>query len=103
MSVIVTLRVSGDPAKLEQLASENEGMIAGIAERAKAQGLIAHRFYGSENEIMVVDEWPDAASFKRFFESEQDQIGPLMEQVGTSEPTITFWRKLDTKDDVGWE
>ena len=103
MSVIMTLRVSGDPAKLEQLAQENEGMIAGIAERAKAQGVIAHRFYGSENEIMVVDEWPDAESFQRFFESEQDQIGPMMERVATSEPVITFWRKLDTKDDVGWE
>lgn len=103
MSVIMTLRVSGDPAKLEQLAAENEGMIAGISERAKGHGLIAHRFYGSDGEIMVVDEWPDADSFHRFFESEQDTIGPMMEQVATSEPTITFWRKLDTKDDVGWE
>ena len=103
MSVIMTLRVSGDPAKLEQLAAENEGMIAGISARAKEQGLIAHRFYGSADEIMVVDEWPDEGSFHRFFESEQHTIGPMMEQVATSEPVVTFWRKLDTKDDVGWE
>jgi len=103
MSVIMTLRVNGDPAKLEQLAAENEGMIAGISARAKEQGLIAHRFYGSENEIMVVDEWPDAGSFQRFFESEQHNIGPMMEQVATSEPVITFWRKLETGDEVGWE
>jgi quinol monooxygenase YgiN len=103
MSVIVTLRVSGDPEKLEQLAAENTEMIRGISARAKEQGLIAHRFYGADGEIMVVDEWPDAASFQRFFASEQDQIGPMMEQVATSEPTITFWRKLETKDDVGWE
>jgi quinol monooxygenase YgiN len=103
MSVIMTLRFSGDPAKLEQLAAENTEMIRGISARAQEQGLIAHRFYGSENEIMVVDEWPDAERFQRFFESEQDQIGPMMEQVATSEPVITFWRKLDTRDDVGWE
>jgi quinol monooxygenase YgiN len=103
MSVIMTLRVSGDPAKLEQLAAENPGMIAGISERAKGHGLIAHRFYGSDGEIMVVDEWPDADSFHRFFESEQENIGPMMEQVATSEPVITFWRKLETGDDVGWE
>jgi quinol monooxygenase YgiN len=103
MSVIMTLRVTGDPAKLERLAAENPETIRGISERAKQQGLIAHRFYGAENEIMVVDEWPDAESFQRFFESEQAEIGPMMEQVATSEPTITFWRKLDTKDDVGWE
>jgi len=26
-----------------------------------------------------------------------------MEQVATSEPEITFWRKLETGDDIGWE
>ncbi|HKU57068.1 MAG TPA: hypothetical protein VJP41_08595 [Gaiellaceae bacterium] len=103
MSVIMTLRASGDPAKLEQLAAENPDTIRGISERAKGHGLIAHRFYGSEGQIMVVDEWPDAASFHAFFEAEQANIGPMMEQVATSEPEITFWRKLETGDEVGWE
>ena len=103
MSVIMTLRVSGDPDKLERLAAENPGTISGIAERAKGHGLIAHRFYGSEGQIMVVDEWPDAASFQAFFAAEEATIGPMMEQVATSEPEITFWHKLETGDDVGWE
>jgi hypothetical protein len=30
-------------------------------------------------------------------------IGPMMEQVATGEPEITFWRKLETRDDVGGE
>ena len=103
MSVIMTLRVSGDPGKFEQLAGENQDMIRGISQRAKDQGLIAHRFYGSEGQIMVVDEWPDAESFHRFFAAEQETIGPMMAQVATGEPEITFWRKLDTGDEVGWE
>ena len=103
MSVIMTLRVSGDPEKLEQLAAENGDMIRGISERGKAAGVIAHRFYGSEGQIMVVDEWPDAASFHAFFEAEQEAIGPMMAQVATGEPEITFWRKLETGDDIGWE
>lgn len=103
MSVIMTLRVQGDPAKLERLASENGEMLRGISERGKAAGVIAHRFYGSDDEIMVVDEWPDAESFQRFFESEQEHIGPLMQEVATGAPAITFWRKLDTGDEVGWE
>jgi len=103
MSVIMTLRVSGDPDKLERLAGENRDMISGISERAKKHGIIAHRFYGSEGQIMVVDEWPDPESFHAFFEAEQATIGPMMEQVTTSEPEITFWRKLETGDDVGWE
>lgn len=103
MSVIMTLRVSGDPDKLERLAGENRDMISGISERAKGHGLIAHRFYGSEGQIMVVDEWPDPESFHAFFEAEQATIGPMMEQVTTGEPEITFWRKLETGDEVGWE
>ena len=103
MSVIMTLRVSGDPDKLEQLARENPDAIRSISERGKAAGAIAHRFYGSDGQIMVVDEWPDEASFQAFFEAEQAAIGPLMAQVATGEPEITFWRKLETGDDVGWE
>ena len=52
---------------------------------------------------MVVDEWPDAESFQRFFEADQPNIGPLMQEVGTGEPEITFWRKLETGDEVGWD
>jgi hypothetical protein len=103
MSVIMTLRVAGDPEKLERLAGEKGEVLRGISGRAKEQGLIAHRFYGADGQIMVVDEWPDAESFQRFFESERAEIEPMMQQVASGEPEITFWRKLETNDDVGWE
>jgi quinol monooxygenase YgiN len=103
MSVIMTLRVAGDPAKLEQLAKENPDSIREVSERGKAAGAIAHRFYGSEGQILVVDEWPDPESFQAFFASEQEAIGPMMAQVATGEPEITFWHKLETGDDIGWE
>ncbi len=105
MSVIMTLRASGDPSRLEQHAADNPDAMRGIADRAKDHGLIAHRFYGSDDgRVMVVDEWPDAESFQRFFEAEQGAIQPLMESAGmTGQPEITFWRKLETGDDVGWD
>jgi quinol monooxygenase YgiN len=103
MSVIMTLRVQGDPGKLERLANEKQDVLQSIAERAQAAGVIAHRFYGTEGQIMVVDEWPDAESFTRFYEAEQAEIGPMMAEVATGEPEITFWRKLDTHDDIGWD
>jgi heme-degrading monooxygenase HmoA len=102
MAVIMTLRVPGDPEKLERMAEERPEMLKAIAERGEAAGAIAHRFYGAEGQIMVVDEWPDAESFQRFFESEQAEIGPLMAQVASGEPEIVFWRKLDTHDEIGW-
>jgi hypothetical protein len=46
----------------------------------------------------VVDEWPDSASFVRFFESSPD-IGEMMGEAGVTErPTPVFWRELDTPD-----
>ena len=46
----------------------------------------------------MVDEWPDAASFLRFFESSPD-VGEMMGEAGvTEQPTPVFWRELDTPD-----
>jgi quinol monooxygenase YgiN len=103
MSVIMTLRVKGDPAKLEQYAADNPEAIQGISRRAQDEyGCIAHRFYGGDDEVIVIDEWPDQQSFERFFEAEQGAIGPIMQEVATGEPEIRFWRKLETNDETGW-
>jgi hypothetical protein len=100
----MTFRVDGDPAALERHAGENPEAMRSIAERAKEHGLIAHRFYGADGKIMVVDEWPDPDSFQRFFEQLRPEIEPMMQSAGvTGEPEVTFWRKLETHDDVGWD
>lgn len=105
MSIIMTLRVAGDPNALEEFAAANQDHMRGIADRAKERGLIAHRFHGSEDgQIMVADEWPDTESFQAFFEAERSQIEPIMRAAGvTSDPEITIWRRLEAHDEVGWE
>jgi heme-degrading monooxygenase HmoA len=104
MSVIVTVWFMGDPERVEQLATKDRKEdIEAIAERAKDAGVIAHRFYGSEDQVMVIDEWPDEESFQRFFDAEQGTIGPMLAEAGvTSQPQVRFWRVLDTPDKVGW-
>jgi heme-degrading monooxygenase HmoA len=104
MSVIMTLRAQGDPQELERRAAENPDRMRAIADRAKEHGLIAHRFYGSDDgQLMVIDEWPDAQSFQAFFEEMRSEIDPLMREVGvTTDPEVTFWRKLESHDEVGW-
>jgi heme-degrading monooxygenase HmoA len=100
MPVMMGLRVTVDPARFEQVATGNADRLKGIAERAKEHGAIHHRFYASEagDEILVVDEWPDAESFQTFFSNSPD-IGEMMAEAGvTSEPRPVFWRELDTPD-----
>src|SRR5690242_18749416 len=99
----MTLRLAGDPDELERLAGENPEGMQSILARAREAGLIGHRFYGADGQIMVVDEWPDAESFQRFFERVRSELEPMMQQVGSGEPEITFWRKLETHDDYGWD
>ena len=104
MSVMMTLWLKGDPKKLEEIAQSDPDRIRAISEGGKQHGLIAHRFYGSDDgQILVVDEWPDEQSFRTFFQEQQEHIQPLMQDAGvTSEPAIVFWRKLETQDEVGW-
>lgn len=103
MSVMMVLRMNGDPKRLEEVAAADPDRISAISDRAKSHGLIAHRFYGNGNEIIVVDEWPDEQSFQAFFGEMQQQIGALMQEVGVQgEPHPEFWRKLDSRDEVGW-
>jgi hypothetical protein len=104
MSVLMTLALSGDPRKLENHATSDPESMQVILDSAKSHGLIAHRFYGSEDgRIMVVDEWPDEQSFQTFFDENQGRIGPLMEAAGvTSDPQPMFWRQLESRDQYGW-
>ena len=104
MSVLVTLSFDGDPKKLEELAASDPGAMQTILGSAKEHGLIAHRFYGSEDgQIVVIDEWPDGQSFQSFFEENNGRIAPLFEAVGVSSPPQPkVWRKLETHDEYGW-
>jgi hypothetical protein len=103
MSVIMTLVVDGDPAGVERYAADNPDQMREILDHAVEHGLIAHRFYGSEGQVMVADEWPDEQSFLDFFGHMESQIRPIMEAAGiTAEPRPTFWRKLESQDDYGW-
>jgi hypothetical protein len=98
VSVLMTLRVSGDSKGIE--ATPQETFDAVIA-RAKEHGLIAHRFWGNGSEILVVDEWPDQESFQKFFES-SPEIPEMMRAAGVaSEPAVEFWSPLDVNDRVG--
>jgi hypothetical protein len=103
MSVLVTILVRGDAAKLEQIAADDPGRMQAISEQGRKAGATSHRFYATDDgDVMVVDEWPDAASFNGFFQAMESEIGPLMQEAGvTSEPVVRFWRKLETLDDIG--
>src|SRR5919206_3973340 len=105
MSVIMTFEVTGDANAVEQFASENKDRMEAVLQAAEKHGLIAHRFYGSDDgsRLLVLDEWPDRQSFESFFREQEPQIRPIIEAArASSEPQPTFWRELATHDAFGW-
>jgi hypothetical protein len=102
VSVFMTLWVEGDPAAVEARAAAEPETMQKILDMAKQHGCLYHRFYGQDGQILVVDEWESEEGFHTFFAAAGDLIGPMMAAAGvTTEPRPAFWRKLDTKDDLG--
>ena len=100
MTVLMTLRVPADGAKLTEYAQANQEELQGIIEKAKGHGVISHRFYASSDEVLVVDEWPDEAAFHAFFADSPEIQNMLVASEASGAPVVTFWTKLDTGDDV---
>jgi heme-degrading monooxygenase HmoA len=95
------LRLEVDVENFKQAIGSDPDRLQKISERGKQAGAIHHRFYASEagDEVLVVDEWPDAESFQRFFAASPD-IGEMMGEAGVrNEPKPVFWRELDTPDE----
>jgi hypothetical protein len=100
MTVLMTLRLAADAQKLEAYAKANEDELSSIIEKAKRHGVISHKFYGSADEVLVVDEWPDEASFQAFFGESPEIRNMMAASDARAEPVVTFWTKLDTGDEV---
>jgi hypothetical protein len=99
MSVLVVLKIQGNPSDLESYANgPGADVIRRVGEAGKAAGAIHHLFAAGENEVIVVDEWPDEQSFHNFFAS-QPEIPDVMRAGGAQgEPQISVYRMLDTPD-----
>jgi hypothetical protein len=99
MSIMVILRFPGDSADLERYAAGPGGEIMQrISAAGKAAGAIRHTFAGGDGEVLVIDEWPDEASFQNFFAG-QAEIADVMRDGGAQGPPVTsIYRKLNTPD-----
>jgi hypothetical protein len=99
MSVLVILRVKGNPADLERYAAGPGGdVMRRIAEAAKAAGAIRHTFAGGDGEVVVVDEWPDEQTFQAFFASQPDIPDVMRDGGAQGQPEISMYRVLSTPD-----
>jgi len=99
MAIIAILRIPGNPADLERYAAGPGGeVMQRISAAGKAAGAVRHTFAGNDNEVLVIDEWPDEKSFQEFF-ANQPEIADVMRDGGAQgPPEMSFYRKLSTPD-----
>ncbi len=85
MSVLVIGHMKADPANIAKLWSDRKADFEAVAKDAKAAGAIHHRWAFGDGQVVILDEWPDAQSFQKFFES-QATIPQLMQAAGVQGP-----------------
>ena len=67
MSVLVIGKFQGDTAKFQQSLIDRADEFTKIAEAAKAQGGVHHRFGIGDGCVIIVDEWGSVEEFQKFF------------------------------------
>lgn len=98
MSVIVIGRFKADPSRLEQMFVTHEQTLIDVRDEAMSKGATHHQFGAGDGEVVIVDEWPDEASFQTFFAG-QPEIPKLMAEAGVSTPpTFEIYRQMDSPD-----
>ena len=99
MSVLVTTKFSGDTATFLKAVAERGDEFAKIADEAKAQGGIHHRFGVGDGFVLVVDEWESVAHFEKFFSTPELQafIGSTGGDPNTA-PEITVTEAIESAD-----
>lgn len=98
MSVLVTGKFQGDTARFRQALVDRAGEFEKIADRARAEGAIHHRFGVGDGFVVLVDEWASAEQFQRFFT--QPDLQAFIGSVGadSAPPEITVSEAISSPD-----
>ena len=98
MSVLVTMRVSGDTDKFRQLVANEPDRLRRIADDARSNGCLHHRFGVGDGYVVVIDEWESADAFQQFFSTNAD-IPEVMRDAGAQgEPEFDFTDAVESSD-----
>jgi quinol monooxygenase YgiN len=97
MSVIVIGRLKVDPAEVRRIEQSRTDEFRQVAADARAAGCVHHRFAFGTNEVVLIDEWPNAEAFQAFFQN--PTVASFMQDAGVQgPPDISIYEAVDTVD-----
>ena len=95
MSVVVVVRLKADAEKTKEALRSHSADVEQVSADAKAAGALSHRFVWAGDEVLIIDEWNDAAAFREFFGTNKT-IAQVMQAAGvTDRPTMDFYEPLE--------
>jgi hypothetical protein len=96
VSVFVIARFTvADLGKALEWGKANGNVVEDITAYGKSLGQIGHRMLTDGKDMVVIDEWPDADTFNKFFAGAA-RMGEFLSGAGiVGEPEVTI---LDTVD-----
>ena len=85
MSVIVIGHMTVEPANVEKLWFDRKADFEAVREAARAAGALRHQWAFGEGQVVIIDIWPDAGSFQKFFDG-NPKFAKLMQAGGVQGP-----------------
>jgi quinol monooxygenase YgiN len=98
MSVLVIAKISGDTGKVREALAARAGEFAAIADRAKGEGAISHRFGVGDGYVMIVDEWESPEHFEKFFGNPELQAFVASVGAAPAPPEVTVSEAVTSSD-----
>jgi hypothetical protein len=99
MSVLVTVKVSGDVAAFRTALADRGSEFEAIAKRAQSVGAVHHRFGLGDGFVLVVDEWESGEEFEKFFSD--PELQQFIASAGgdtSAPPDITITEAIESPD-----
>lgn len=99
MSVLITIKVTGDTVAFRRAVTERATEFAKIGESARAVGAIHHRFGIGDGYVLIVDEWESTQQFENFFSNPDLQafIGEIGGDTSVA-PEIAASEAIESSD-----
>jgi heme-degrading monooxygenase HmoA len=103
MSTLMMMRAKVDPSLAERMASGDPNPFAELASM-NPRGILRHRVFAGDGELVVVDEWERPEDFEAWRSSPRvaEIFTRVMSEAGvTEQPQVIFARELDLGDKIG--
>ncbi len=95
--VIARVRVKGDIKEIQQRYTPE---VQALLERTGLpEGVLRHRTFATDGELIVVDEWERPEQFQAWINN--PEVQRLLGEVADGEPEVTFAEQITFGDEVG--